>query len=148
MSWQSPAYMGVGPQNDAAHLGTGISKHTCTFRLVAAKGKELVAVCCLLRAVERSLANNQGCQRLCRLEGRTYQTSSCSLQKIHAQWACRPRWRKQSSSLYHVFVGGLASEVDDNMLFNAFLPYRCITARAIRDNNARRTKGYGFVEFE
>ena len=47
-----------------------------------------------------------------------------------------------------LILRGLASEVDDNMLFNAFLPYRCITARAIRDINARRTKGYGFVEFE
>lgn len=82
-----------------------------------------------------------------RVEGRVLLYKYCSLQGTHAHWACQPGRRKKSSSRYHVFVGGLASDVDDNTLFNAFIPYRCTKACIVWDRSARRTKGYGFVEF-
>ena len=63
-------------------------------------------------------------------------------------WAAQPNPNGTSPSQYQIFVGGLAGDVDDKMLLDAFRPYMCTKARIIWDKFTRRTKGYGFVMFK
>jgi len=51
-------------------------------------------------------------------------------------------------SQFQIFVGDLASDVNDKMLLDAFFPFGCTDARVMWDHNTGRTKGYGFVAFK
>jgi len=51
-------------------------------------------------------------------------------------------------SHFRLFVGDLAGEVTDDMLFRAFSRYpTLVKARVVRDKKTDRSKGYGFVSF-
>jgi hypothetical protein len=51
-------------------------------------------------------------------------------------------------SHFRLFVGDLAGEVSDDMLFRAFSRYpTLVKARVVRDKKTDRSKGYGFVSF-
>lgn len=49
---------------------------------------------------------------------------------------------------FRVFVGDLGHEVNDDMLFRAFVGFPSLQkARVIRDKITKKSRGYGFVSF-
>ncbi|CAK0783496.1 hypothetical protein CVIRNUC_006695 [Coccomyxa viridis] len=69
-------------------------------------------------------------------------------QELRVNWAFQKDQREDSSSQFQIFVGDLASDVNDKMLLDAFFPFGCTDARVMWDHNTGRTKGYGFVAFK
>jgi len=56
--------------------------------------------------------------------------------------------KEDTSNHFHIFVGDLSPEVDDQTLWNAFTVFgTCSDARIMRDPTSNRSKGYGFVAF-
>ena len=70
------------------------------------------------------------------------------MQELRVNWAFQKDQREDSSSQFQIFVGDLASDVNDKMLLDAFVPFGCTDARVMWDHNTGRTKGYGFVAFK
>lgn len=69
-------------------------------------------------------------------------------QKIHVNWANEWDNRSATSNHFHVFVGDLAAEVDDDMLSEAVRPLGdCSNVRVVWDSVRNRNKGYGFLSF-
>jgi len=67
--------------------------------------------------------------------------------EIKVNWASAGQ-KEDTSTHYHIFVGDLSPEIDDQALHNAFLPFGSISdARVMRDPNTNRSRGYGFVAF-
>lgn len=71
--------------------------------------------------------------------------------EMKVNWAVEPG--QQPSKIdttrhFHVFVGDLSSEVDNNKLREAFQPFGDVSdAKVIRDTNTSKSKGYGFVSY-
>ncbi|VDK45166.1 unnamed protein product [Anisakis simplex] len=69
--------------------------------------------------------------------------------ELKTSWSAQnPTPKIDTSKHFHVFVGDLAAEVDNNMLKAAFTAYGEISeAKVIRDPQTMKSKGYGFVSF-
>uniref|UniRef100_A0A915CC40 RRM domain-containing protein n=1 Tax=Parascaris univalens TaxID=6257 RepID=A0A915CC40_PARUN len=69
--------------------------------------------------------------------------------ELKANWAMQNQMPKvDTSKHFHVFVGDLATEIDNNALKAAFAAYGEISeAKVIRDPQTMKSKGYGFVSF-
>ncbi|KHN79833.1 Nucleolysin TIAR [Toxocara canis] len=69
--------------------------------------------------------------------------------ELKANWTTQNQTPKiDTSKHFHVFVGDLATEVDNNALKAAFAAYGEISeAKVIRDPQTMKSKGYGFVSF-
>ncbi|CAO4365794.1 unnamed protein product [Caenorhabditis nigoni] len=71
--------------------------------------------------------------------------------EMKVNWAVEPG--QQPSKIdttrhFHVFVGDLSSEVDNQKLREAFIPFGDVSdAKVIRDTNTTKSKGYGFVSY-
>ncbi|CAL2033321.1 CBN-TIAR-1 protein [Caenorhabditis brenneri] len=71
--------------------------------------------------------------------------------EMKVNWAVEPG--QQPSKIdttrhFHVFVGDLSSEVDNQKLREAFQPFGDVSdAKVIRDTNTTKSKGYGFVSY-
>ena len=63
------------------------------------------------------------------------------------RWALQKDHKDDSTPTTQIFVGGLASDVNDKLLLRGFLPFGCTDARVMWDHNTGQTKGYGFVSF-
>ena len=63
-------------------------------------------------------------------------------------WAFQKDRREDSASQFQIFVGDLASDVNDKTLFDAFQSCGCTDVRVMWDHNTGRSKGYGFVSFK
>ena len=61
-------------------------------------------------------------------------------------WAYQKDQRGHSSLQFQIFVGDLASNVNDKMLLDAFFPYGCTDVRVIW--NPGLSKEFGFVAFK
>ncbi|CAI2346108.1 unnamed protein product [Caenorhabditis sp. 36 PRJEB53466] len=71
--------------------------------------------------------------------------------EMKVNWAVEPgqqQSRVDTTRHFHVFVGDLSSEVDNQKLREAFLPFGDVSdAKVIRDTNTNKSKGYGFVSY-
>lgn len=69
-------------------------------------------------------------------------------QEIHINWASQRDMRPDTSNHFHVFVGDLATEVNETMLAQAAqLLGGCSDVRVVWDLQTGRSKGYGFMSF-
>lgn len=56
--------------------------------------------------------------------------------------------RKDTSNHYHIFVGDLDSEIQNEYLYKAFAAFGHVTdCRVVKDSASGKSKGYGFVSF-
>ncbi|KAJ7336490.1 Nucleolysin TIA-1 isoform [Desmophyllum pertusum] len=56
--------------------------------------------------------------------------------------------RKDTSNHYHIFVGDLDSEIQNEYLFKTFAAFGQVTdCRVVKDSGSGKSKGYGFVSF-
>mmetsp|Transcript_24153 Transcript_24153/g.75801 ORF Transcript_24153/g.75801 Transcript_24153/m.75801 type:complete len:272 (+) Transcript_24153:962-1777(+) len=69
-------------------------------------------------------------------------------QDVKVNWAFHGNKMEDTSTHYHIFVGDLASEVDDDILFDVFSRFgTCSDARVMWDQHTGKSRGYGFVAF-
>jgi len=67
--------------------------------------------------------------------------------EIKVNWAYAGT-KEDTSNHFHIFVGDLSPDIDDQALHNAFATFGSITdARVMWDQNTGRSRGYGFVAF-
>lgn len=71
-----------------------------------------------------------------------------NVQEVRVNWAFQKDRREDSASQFQIFVGDLASDVNDKTLFDAFQSCGCTDVRVMWDHNTGRSKGYGFVSFK
>ncbi|KAK9904873.1 hypothetical protein WJX75_004369 [Coccomyxa subellipsoidea] len=69
-------------------------------------------------------------------------------QELRVNWAFQKDQREDSASQFQIFVGDLASDINDKLLCEAFQSCGCADARVMWDHNTGRSKGYGFVSFK
>lgn len=69
-------------------------------------------------------------------------------QELRVNWAFQKDQREDSASQFQIFVGDLASDVNNKVLCEAFQSCGCSDARVMWDHNTGRSKGYGFVSFK
>ena len=74
--------------------------------------------------------------------------TSAHSQEVRVNWAFQKDRREDSASQFQIFVGDLASDVNDKTLFDAFQSCECTDVRVMWDHNTGRSKGYGFVSFK
>ncbi|KAJ1559384.1 hypothetical protein HK405_010840, partial [Cladochytrium tenue] len=68
--------------------------------------------------------------------------------EIKVNWAHAPGAKEDTSNHFHIFVGDLAPEVNDQLLANAFGRFASLSeARVMWDSVSRKSRGYGFVSF-
>uniref|UniRef100_A0A8R1ET61 RRM domain-containing protein n=1 Tax=Caenorhabditis japonica TaxID=281687 RepID=A0A8R1ET61_CAEJA len=72
--------------------------------------------------------------------------------EMRVNWAIEPghsdRSKLDTARHFHVFVGDLSSEVDNQKLKEAFQPFGDVSeAKVIRDTQTNKSKGYGFVSY-
>ncbi|KAL6304256.1 hypothetical protein BKA93DRAFT_303083 [Sparassis latifolia] len=69
--------------------------------------------------------------------------------EIRVNWAYQGQQNKEdTSSHYHVFVGDLSPEVNDEVLAKAFSAFGTLSdARVMWDMNSGKSRGYGFLAF-
>lgn len=70
--------------------------------------------------------------------------------EIRVNWAYQSNTtsKEDTSSHFHIFVGDLSNEVNDEVLFQAFSAFGTISeARVMWDMKTGRSRGYGFVAF-
>ncbi|OBZ78760.1 Oligouridylate-binding protein 1A [Grifola frondosa] len=69
--------------------------------------------------------------------------------EIRVNWAYQGQQNKEdTSSHYHVFVGDLSPEVNDEVLGKAFSAFGTLSdARVMWDMNSGKSRGYGFLAF-
>ncbi|CCD65016.1 RRM domain-containing protein [Caenorhabditis elegans] len=71
--------------------------------------------------------------------------------EMKVNWAVEPGQQQSkidTTRHFHVFVGDLSSEVDNQKLREAFQPFGDVSdAKVIRDTNTTKSKGYGFVSY-
>ena len=72
----------------------------------------------------------------------------CGVQELRVNWAFQKDQREDSASQFQIFVGDLASDINDKLLCDAFQGCGCSDARVMWDHNTGRSKGYGFVSFK
>ena len=73
----------------------------------------------------------------------------CS-QEIRVNWAYQSNTnnKEDTSSHFHIFVGDLSNEVNDEVLLQAFSAFGSVSeARVMWDMKTGRSRGYGFVAF-
>jgi len=69
-------------------------------------------------------------------------------QCLRVNWALPSSRDASAVQHHHLFVGDLAADVTEAMLYNAFCNVgQCADARIMWDHNTGRSKGYGFVSF-
>eukprot|EP00771_Trimastix_marina_P001116 gnl/Trimastix_PCT/2158.p1 GENE.gnl/Trimastix_PCT/2158~~gnl/Trimastix_PCT/2158.p1 ORF type:complete len:470 (-),score=115.37 gnl/Trimastix_PCT/2158:266-1675(-) len=69
---------------------------------------------------------------------------------LKVNWAFQSHQRENdmSGAALQIFVGDLASDIDDKKLYQSFQKYpSCCGARCMWDHNTGRSRGYGFVAF-
>jgi nucleolysin TIA-1/TIAR len=69
--------------------------------------------------------------------------------EIRVNWAYQGQQNKEdTSNHYHVFVGDLSPEVNDDVLAKAFAAFGTLSdARVMWDMNSGKSRGYGFLAF-
>ena len=69
--------------------------------------------------------------------------------EIRVNWAYQGQQNKEDTSgHYHVFVGDLSPEVNDEVLGKAFAAFGTLSdARVMWDMNSGKSRGYGFLAF-
>jgi nucleolysin TIA-1/TIAR len=69
--------------------------------------------------------------------------------EIRVNWAYQGQQSKEDTqSHYHVFVGDLSPEVNDEVLSKAFATFGSLSeARVMWDMNSGKSRGYGFLSF-
>lgn len=70
--------------------------------------------------------------------------------EIRVNWAYQSNTtsKEDTSSHFHIFVGDLSNEVNDEVLLQAFSAFGSVSeARVMWDMKTGRTRGYGFVAF-
>ena len=69
--------------------------------------------------------------------------------EIRVNWAYQGQQNKEdTSNHFHVFVGDLSPEVNDDVLAKAFSAFGTLSdARVMWDMNSGKSRGYGFVAF-
>jgi len=69
--------------------------------------------------------------------------------EIRVNWAYQGQQNKEDTSgHYHVFVGDLSPEVNDEVLGKAFSAFGTLSdARVMWDMNSGKSRGYGFLAF-
>jgi nucleolysin TIA-1/TIAR len=76
--------------------------------------------------------------------------SDQSCQEIRVNWAYQSNTssKEDTSSHFHIFVGDLSNEVNDEVLLQAFSAFGSVSeARVMWDMKTGRSRGYGFVAF-
>lgn len=71
-------------------------------------------------------------------------------QEIRVNWAYQSNTtsKEDTSSHFHIFVGDLSNEVNDEVLLQAFSAFGSVSeARVMWDMKTGRSRGYGFVAF-
>lgn len=71
-------------------------------------------------------------------------------QEIRVNWAYQSNTtsKEDTTSHFHIFVGDLSNEVNDEVLLQAFSAFGSVSeARVMWDMKTGRTRGYGFVAF-
>jgi nucleolysin TIA-1/TIAR len=71
-------------------------------------------------------------------------------QEIRVNWAYQSNSsnKEDTSSHFHIFVGDLSNEVNDEVLLQAFSAFGSVSeARVMWDMKTGRSRGYGFVAF-
>lgn len=71
-------------------------------------------------------------------------------QEIRVNWAYQSNSpsKEDTSSHFHIFVGDLSNEVNDEILLQAFSAFGSVSeARVMWDMKTGRSRGYGFVAF-
>lgn len=71
-------------------------------------------------------------------------------QEIRVNWAYQSNTssKEDTSSHFHIFVGDLSNEVNDEVLMQAFSAFGSVSeARVMWDMKTGRSRGYGFVAF-
>lgn len=83
-------------------------------------------------------------------------THTCSfpeltrVQEIRVNWAYQSNTstKEDTSNHFHIFVGDLSNEVNDEVLMQAFSAFGSVSeARVMWDMKTGRSRGYGFVAF-
>lgn len=72
------------------------------------------------------------------------------VQEIKVNWAYQSsnNSKEDTSNHFHIFVGDLSNEVNDEVLYQAFSAFGSISeARVMWDMKTGRSRGYGFVAF-
>ena len=72
------------------------------------------------------------------------------MQEIRVNWAYQSNTssKEDTSSHFHIFVGDLSNEVNDEILTQAFSAFGSVSeARVMWDMKTGRSRGYGFVAF-
>lgn len=72
------------------------------------------------------------------------------LQEIRVNWAYQSNTsnKEDTSNHFHIFVGDLSNEVNDEVLLQAFSAFGSVSeARVMWDMKTGRSRGYGFVAF-
>lgn len=72
------------------------------------------------------------------------------MQEIRVNWAYQSNNanKEDTSSHFHIFVGDLSNEVNDEILLQAFSAFGSVSeARVMWDMKTGRSRGYGFVAF-
>ena len=73
-----------------------------------------------------------------------------TLQEIRVNWAYQSNSssKEDTSNHFHIFVGDLSNEVNDEVLNSAFSAFGSVSeARVMWDMKTGRSRGYGFVAF-
>ena len=71
-------------------------------------------------------------------------------QEIRVNWAYQSNSnnKEDTSNHFHIFVGDLSNEVNDEVLLQAFSAFGSVSeARVMWDMKTGRSRGYGFVAF-
>lgn len=74
----------------------------------------------------------------------------CMGKEMKVNWASAPSLapKTDTSKHYHIFVGDLSPDIEQQQLREAFSPFGEISdCKIIRDPNTQKSKGYGFVSF-
>ncbi|KAG0363779.1 hypothetical protein BGZ54_008048 [Gamsiella multidivaricata] len=73
------------------------------------------------------------------------------LQEIKVNWAFTGQvaGKEDTASHYHIFIGDLSPEINDETLSNAFGVFGTMTdARVMWDSNSGKSRGYGFAAYK
>lgn len=76
--------------------------------------------------------------------------STAFVQEIRVNWAYQSNQanKEDTSNHFHIFVGDLSNEVNDEILTQAFSAFGSVSeARVMWDMKTGRSRGYGFVAF-
>jgi len=79
-----------------------------------------------------------------------HQLEGCSVygSNIKLNWAFAGQQKEDTSSHYHIFIGDLSPEINDQLLWDAFAPFGSLSdARVMWDQSSGRSRGYGFAAF-